>query len=405
MRRARHAASTPSLPARSTRLPALQWLPPSSLRDSQLSTARAGSEEMLLASYLAEFDEQKGFKSAAVFLEMQLRQALAATSATASAGPDSFRTACVCEALARLPEAAGSFAGVLQLLRTELLRSVYVDAEALARRGRRMDAQGLLTCRTYFAECDALRREVRQLEQRLSDWRRAKDELKQDSDGRNELLRLAVARWNAVLGTVRTETRPTPAELSDATAKLTGLLDSMLQHSRAIDELQRISLLNPLDRVLSLVRACPHVHAHACMPTCASRGATRSIASSPCQWASRATHTHRAHRKEGRTPTRLPGGCNLPVKRAVLPCTTHATGTARARAGTGGVSRGGGAAGDAGGAARVARRRRALAVRGPRPPRPARAAADGPRDAPPPLPRAQPRLPRRPHRLVERSGA
>ena len=186
---------TSSLPSLDRQPKALQWLPPSRLRDPQLSAdARVGTESMLVASWLTEFEEQSGFGSAALFIEFQLRQALAATSTNSHAGPDSFRTACVCEALARLPEATGSFAGVLQLLRSELLRSVYIDCDRLARRGRPIDAQGLLSCKTYFAECEVLRREKQELEESLSDWHRAKQELTQDSEGRNELLRLAGAR-------------------------------------------------------------------------------------------------------------------------------------------------------------------------------------------------------------------
>ena len=120
---------------------------------------------MLVASWLSEFQEQASFGSAALFIEFQLRQALAATSASTHAGPDSFRTACVCEALARLPEATGSFAGVLQLLRSELLRSVYTDCDRLARQGRPIDAQGLLSCKTYFSECESLRREKQELKE------------------------------------------------------------------------------------------------------------------------------------------------------------------------------------------------------------------------------------------------
>lgn len=209
---------------------------------------------MIMASWLSEFEEQARFGSAALFIEMQLRQAMAATAADNR--PDSFRTACVCECLARLPEVAGSFAGVLQLLRTELLRAIYADFESLERRSRRvrLDAQGLLSCKTYFSEVTTLRAIVAEQEERLADWHRAKQDLAQDSDGRNELLRLAVARWNGVLNTVKSEMR-SAAEVQETSRKLSGLLDSMLQHSKAIDELQRLSLLEPVKRLHAQVGA------------------------------------------------------------------------------------------------------------------------------------------------------
>lgn len=56
---------------------------------------------------------------------------------------------------------------------------------------------------TFFSEHARLERRVVELEGRLADWGRAKEELVQDSEGRNELLRLAATRWNAVLATFK----------------------------------------------------------------------------------------------------------------------------------------------------------------------------------------------------------
>jgi len=199
-----------------------------------------------MSSWLSEFEGQGKFGSGAIYIEMQLRQALAATQTERQ--PDSFRTACVCECLARLPDAAGSFAGVLKLLRGELLKAVYVNHESLERRRRRVDAQGLLECKTYFDEVATLQAKIVEQNERLADWQRAKQELAQDADGRNELLRLAVARWNTVLSTIKGEMR-SHSEVQETARKLSALLDSMLQHSKAIDELQRISLLEPVERL------------------------------------------------------------------------------------------------------------------------------------------------------------
>jgi len=243
--------------------PALQWLPPSRLGLPQLDAAAVKSaEDMVMASWLSEFaggQQHAHFGSGVLFIELQLRQALAATAA-AGGMPDAFRTACVCECLSRLPEAAGGFGNVLGLLRQEVLRAVYVDYEQLAQSGRPTDAQQLLARPTYFTECEKLRAKVAALEERLSDWQRAKEELAQDSDGRAELLRLAATRWNNVLGMVNTKTaehedEARPAVLLEASRKLSALLDSMQQHSRAIDELQRLSLLDPAARVHANVSA------------------------------------------------------------------------------------------------------------------------------------------------------
>lgn len=195
--------------------------------------------------WLSEFGAQKAanFGSGVLFIEMQLRQALAATAA-ANGQPDAFRTACVCECLSRLPEVAGGFSTVLGLLRQELLRAVYVDYSELSRLGRAIDAQQLLGRPTFFSQCDDLRGQVAALHERLADWQRAKEELAQDADGRKELLKLALARWNGVLANVRAE-GGAPETLHETSRKLSALLDTMSQHSAAINELERLSLLEP----------------------------------------------------------------------------------------------------------------------------------------------------------------
>lgn len=232
----------------------LQWLPPQLLKeDARLKQAASAVNSVIMASWLSEFDSQSAMKSPALFIEMQLRQAIAATSG--GRRPDRFRTACVCECLARLPAAVGNFAGVLQLLRTELLRAVYVNHEEIERRRRRIDAQSLLECKTYFDEVAVLHARISDLEEQLADWHHTKQELAQDVDGRNELLRLALNRWNMVLSTVKSEALREKAEVQDTAKKLSMLLDSMLQHSRAIDELQRLSLLDPMSRLHAQVGA------------------------------------------------------------------------------------------------------------------------------------------------------
>ena len=157
-----------------------------------LKDAASSAESMIMASWLADFQQQQHtFGSPALFFEMQLREALAAT-ASAEGQPENFRTACVCEVLARLPPISGSLSGLLQLLRSELLRAIYVDVGMLrARQDNVLDAQALVGCRTFFSECSALRRQNQELQEQLHNWQRTKQELMREADGRNELLRLA----------------------------------------------------------------------------------------------------------------------------------------------------------------------------------------------------------------------
>ena len=53
--------------------------------------------------------------------------------------------------LHRLPESAGAFARILQLLRAELLRAIYADFDALEGRGEAVDAKLLFRASTYFS--------------------------------------------------------------------------------------------------------------------------------------------------------------------------------------------------------------------------------------------------------------
>ena len=241
------ARSHGTLPRLSKGPSPLQWLPPNRLDGLNIAPAERGAEEMVMASWLKTFGEHSNFGSGVVFLELQLRQALTATQATDDK-PDAFRTACVCECLTRLIPVSGSSAGVLALLKDELMRAVYVGKQPFGK--GTVDAQTLLSRSTYFFECAALHERVASLEERLSDWTATKEQFMQDADGRNELLRLAVARWNAVLATLRETAGNTSVEgMQDTARKLASLLDSMLHHSKAIDELQRVALLEPVARM------------------------------------------------------------------------------------------------------------------------------------------------------------
>ena len=115
------------------------------------------AKDAIMADWLTEFQGgRQTFNSPALFL--QLRQALAAASAGSASKPDAFSTAAVCECLSRLPESAGSFSRLLQLLRAELLRSIYEDYDAVERRDEPADAAVLLGATTYFSRTEELRR-------------------------------------------------------------------------------------------------------------------------------------------------------------------------------------------------------------------------------------------------------
>ena len=143
--------------------------------------------------------ERLKFGSPVLTLEARLRAALAATRGDSDA-PDSFRAAAVCECLCRLAEQSGSHASILQLLKAELLRCVYVGGGRLSRGAT--DGEALLAAPTFFAEAEALRRRNDELTDLMAAWKRAKAELQRDADGRAELLRVALGRWNSVLASL-----------------------------------------------------------------------------------------------------------------------------------------------------------------------------------------------------------
>lgn len=142
---------------------ALEWLPPSSLE--LLRTEKEAvplAKDALMSEWLHEFQGgTQHFNSSALFLEVQLRQALAATSSSSSSSqPDAFRTATVCECLSRLPEAAGSFSRILQVRlmpRRSPPRMHRACARAYAPRpwDEALSPSALRGCRSFVPSCCA----------------------------------------------------------------------------------------------------------------------------------------------------------------------------------------------------------------------------------------------------------
>lgn len=107
------------LPRREATEP-LEWLPPASLSlAAPGKEAEAEAQQALMGEWLEGFSSgaDGAFQSHALALEIHLRRALTATEGGAQR-PDAFRTAAVCECLARLPQVAGPFARVLQVGRS-----------------------------------------------------------------------------------------------------------------------------------------------------------------------------------------------------------------------------------------------------------------------------------------------
>lgn len=176
------------LPPRSAGVGTLEWLPPSSLTMFKDETdAVPLVQDAIMEKWIHEYAGPGHFNSNAVFLEVRLRQAIAA-SVSQPGQPDRFRTAAVCDCLSRLPEAAGSFSRILQLLRAELLRAIYVNIDELEARGVVADATSLLSCKTFFSKTEDLAKEKAELTERVSLLEKSRQTLQQETEGRAEIL-------------------------------------------------------------------------------------------------------------------------------------------------------------------------------------------------------------------------
>ena len=229
----------------------LHWLPPSQIPNP----ADEAVESVLMSNWLEEFKEGARFDSPALFIELRLRQALQALDEKTphATGPDAYRTATVCECFSRLADTASAgLAPLLQLLRSELLRTVYVDYASVEarRRGAPPDAEQMLGMPTYFAQCAQLRQANTELRELMAMWQQTKLELQQDAEVRADLLKVAVQRWNAVMGTLG----GVPGA-ADKIARVNGALETLQQANQTIDELQRPALTDPLTRLHNALNA------------------------------------------------------------------------------------------------------------------------------------------------------
>ena len=246
------ARPRPRTPGKLSSMRTLEWLPPSALSLLEHEPdAVPAAQDALMHDYMRESDERAVFNSSALFLEVRLRQVLAA-SVRELGKPDRFRTAAVCDCLGRLAEAQSSFRRILQLLHEEVLHAVYADAGTRLPEGRPVaaapGATALLGCTTFFARAEALAEDNRLLGERLASFERSRLELQQEAEGRAEMLRLALERWNGVMGALQQEGR-VPQETNAITSKLGALLVSIEQHCKAVDDLQAIALIDPVTRL------------------------------------------------------------------------------------------------------------------------------------------------------------
>ncbi|KAL3931010.1 MAG: hypothetical protein SGPRY_001300 [Prymnesium sp.] len=201
-----------------------------------------------MLQWLREFEQgTHHFQSPAVHLEVQLRKALAAT-ASSFTGPDAFRLAAVCECLSRLPEAAGGFSRILQLIRAELMRAIYIDFDGLESREESVDGRSLFCAKTYFARVDELLKENSALQDRFAAMQSARLTLQKESEARAHMLKLALERWNKLTGLIKQDLRGS-REAQEAVDRLSHLLASMEEHCEAIDEMERIATSDPETRL------------------------------------------------------------------------------------------------------------------------------------------------------------
>ena len=170
--------SAPSTKAKQTKVAAKQtkpavrvfeWLPPADMHRHAADAARA-SQPQLLDKWMRQLDSEEGqYHSGVLHLEVSLRCALKA----APPAPHPFRTALVCESLARLPAYTPMLKPLIQLLRHEMLRAIYIDYDAAEARGVAMDARSLSKIQPFFSEVGAVHEKNVELQELLGAWHHA----------------------------------------------------------------------------------------------------------------------------------------------------------------------------------------------------------------------------------------
>ena len=154
--------------------------------DSKLE-ALYGSAGDWLQDWKKQYEtESHCFQSLELFCQVKMLEILGSETLNAVGDPNQFKTAVVCDMLGRLCAISGTLEGVLTRLRTELMRSIYVeytdDTSPFAMKPYFVAAATSAgDCKDAFRERDALLNQINEKNEKIIDQKRMIRELREES--------------------------------------------------------------------------------------------------------------------------------------------------------------------------------------------------------------------------------
>jgi hypothetical protein len=154
--------------------------------DSRLE-ALYGSAGDWLQDWKKEYEtESHCFQSLELFCQVKMLEILGSETLNAVGDPNQFKTAVVCDMLGRLCAISGTLEGVLTRLRTELMRSIYVeykdDTSPFAMKPYFVAAATSAgDCKDAFRERDALLNQINEKNEKIIEQKRVIRELREES--------------------------------------------------------------------------------------------------------------------------------------------------------------------------------------------------------------------------------
>jgi len=158
---------------------------------TELEGARVSILSHWTAAHAGESDR---FASTAVYVELRLRQALAASEALGA--PNLFRCAVVCDAWERVAPMLGRYESLLSLVWRELLRCMFADYdEGLPG----SDARGYAKRRPFFVEVQRLHKAAAEQAATIDAWGVQREEAMDALGERSKTISHTLSVWNRAL--------------------------------------------------------------------------------------------------------------------------------------------------------------------------------------------------------------
>lgn len=171
---------------------------PAGSRSDEAAQARAeldGARGSILSHWTAAYaGESDRFASTAVYVELRLRQALAASEALGA--PNLFRCAVVCDAWERVAPLLGRYESLLSLVWRELLRCMFADYDESLPGS---DARSYARRQPFFVEVQKQRKAAAEQAATISAWGAQRQEAMEALGERSKTISHTLSVWNRAL--------------------------------------------------------------------------------------------------------------------------------------------------------------------------------------------------------------